>query len=122
MTAMISLRRLRTRREGSVIAVIVILILSGALSPFTSRIELHAFVPTNLRAAILTSPFDQTHQSITEDAITEIDSEFFGVTRLTKSMKKAMGTIVDADADVDKDQKTAEKHFDVRAFPRASCA
>jgi von Willebrand factor A domain-containing protein 7 len=76
-----------------------------------------AFVPTNLRAALLTSPFDETHQSITETAITEIDSEFFGVSRLTRPMKKAMEQIVDANAEVDQDQTTSAKHFDGESFP-----
>jgi uncharacterized repeat protein (TIGR01451 family) len=83
--------------------------------PFIPKAK--AFVPTNLKAAILTSPFDQTHQSITEDAIKELDTEFFGVTKLTKSMKKAIETIADENAKVDGDQKTAAKHFDGESFP-----
>src|SRR6266850_567969 len=86
-------------------------------TPFWSGSRVEAFVPTNLRAAVLTSPFDQTHQSITEDAIKEIDQEFFSVTKLTKSMKKAIETIADANADVDGDQTTAAKHFDGESFP-----
>src|SRR5262249_33227654 len=75
------------------------------------------FVPTNLRAALLTNPFDETHQSITENAIKELDSEFFGITKLTKPMKKASERIVDANAEVDQDQVTSAKHFDGESFP-----
>ena len=77
----------------------------------------HAFVPTNLKAFLLTSPFDQTHQSITTDAIKEVDNEFFGITNLTKPMKKAIEEIADADAEVDQDQVTSAKHFDGESLP-----
>src|SRR4029079_8800525 len=57
------------------------------------------------------------HQSITTDAIKEIDAEFFGITKLTKPMKKAIEQIADADAEVDQDQVTSAKHFDGESLP-----
>src|ERR1035441_2251002 len=90
-----------------------LLVWVGVLAP----IPAHGFVPTNWRAALLTNPFDQTHESITENAVKELDSEFFGITSLTKPMKKAIQELVDADADVDKDQTTSAKHFDGESFP-----
>ena len=53
-----------------------LLVWVGVLAP----IPAHGFVPTNWRAALLTNPFDQTHESITENAVKELDSEFFGIT------------------------------------------
>src|SRR6266850_4046870 len=103
------------RRQFLAWTIIALLVLVPA--PFGSGGRVQAFVPTNLRAAVLTSPFDQTHQSITEEAIKEIDMEFFSVSKLTKSMKKAIETIADANAEVDGDQHTAAKHFDGESFP-----
>jgi hypothetical protein len=102
-------------RQVAAVALAALLILTSALRGTNNSVR--AFVPTNLRAALLTSPFDETHQSITEKAVKELDNEFFGITKLSKPMKKAIEQIVDADADVDKDQNTSAKHFDGESFP-----
>lgn len=59
----------------------------------------HAFAPTNLKGL-----GSNTHQSITEDAVGSLDEEFFSVSKPTKTMKKAIGQIVDANAAADDDQ------------------
>lgn len=85
--------------------------------PFILTNTVQAFVPTNLKAALLTNPFDGTHQSITQEAIKELDAEFFGLTNLSKPMKKAIEQIVDANAEVDQDQSSSAKHFDGESLP-----
>jgi von Willebrand factor A domain-containing protein 7 len=111
MSPSITNKRLQTI---SVALSIVFLILSAVSIRLTESVQ--AFVPTNLRAALLTSPFDETHQSITETAVKELDGEFFSIAGLTKPMKKAIERIVDADAEVDQDQVTSAKHFDGESF------
>ena len=81
------------------------------------HLTLSAFIPTNLKA--LGGLLGTSHVKITDQAITEIDDEFFGITTLTKPMKKAKQQIADANADVDQDQKTASKHVDGESFPEA---
>ncbi len=74
-----------------------------------------AFFPSN--ALTVGGLAGTSHQKMTEQAIKELDAEFFGITRLTKSMEKAMEQIAEADQLVDKDQKTSAKHFDGENFP-----
>jgi hypothetical protein len=81
------------------------------------HLTLYAFFPTNLKT--LGGLLGTSHVKITNEAITEIDDEFFAITKLTKSMKKAKEQIADANADVDQDQKTASKHVDGESFPEA---
>jgi len=57
-----------------------------------------------------------SHQKITERTVEELDAEFFGITRLTKPMKKAIEQIADGNIKVDKDQTTSAKHFDGENF------
>ena len=74
-----------------------------------------AFAPTNGLALVA---FGSTsHMKMTELAITELDAEIFGITKLTKSMKKAIEQIAEANAAVDEDQFLSAKHFDAENFP-----
>ncbi len=57
-----------------------------------------------------------THEDITRTSVKALDAEFFSTSNLTKSMKKAIDEIVNANADVDQDQHTAAKHFDGESF------
>src|SRR5688572_4775629 len=102
-------------RQCSAVLITALLILTSLVIRPTDSAK--AFVPTNLKAFLLTNPFDQTHQSISGNAIKEIDSEFFGITKLTKPMKKAIEQIADANAEVDDDQTSSAKHFDGESFP-----
>jgi hypothetical protein len=77
--------------------------------------KVQAFFPTNLHT--LGGIEGRSHTSITREAIKDLDAEFFSITKLTKPMKNAMENIADANAEVDKDQKTASKHFDGESFP-----
>lgn len=70
-----------------------------------------AFAPTNLR-----SLGSQSHESITRSAVTALDQEFFSVSSPTRTMKKAMDQIVDANAAVDGDQTHSALHFDGENF------
>ena len=72
-----------------------------------------AFFPTNARSPL--GVLGKTHQTITDEAITELDREFFG--QQTGSMRDAIKEIWRANADVDDDQKTAAKHFDGESLP-----
>lgn len=73
-----------------------------------------AFAPTNGLALVA---FGSTsHMKMTEQAITQLDSEIFGITDLTKSMKKAIEQIAEANAAVDEDQFSSAKHFDGENF------
>src|SRR3954466_5592943 len=93
----------RSRASRSPLAVacsVILIITSLPLFPSVT----HAFIPTNLKA--LGGLLGKSHVKMTDEAITELDQEFFGVTKLTKSMKKAKEKIADADAEVDEDQKT----------------
>ena len=74
-----------------------------------------AFFPTNLLA--VGGLLGRSHVKITSDAIEELDAEFFALPKLTKSMKKAIEQIADANAEVDQDQVTSAKHFDAESFP-----
>jgi hypothetical protein len=74
-----------------------------------------AFFPTNVRT--IGGLAGISHEKITDDAITEIDREFFGINSLTSSMQAAIAKIARANEDVDDDQKTAAKHFDGESFP-----
>jgi len=80
----------------------------GGLLSLGPRVE--AFFPTNLRTVF--GALGTSHQKITEQAIKDLDAEFFGITRLTKPMKKAIENIADANIAVDDDQTTSAKHFD----------
>ena len=57
-----------------------------------------------------------THKDMTQQAVKELDQEFFSTSRLTKSMKKASDEIWKANADVDEDQTHSAKHFDGENF------
>src|SRR4051794_29068670 len=75
----------------------------------------YSFFPT--RWHTVAGALGQSHTQITDDAIEELDSEFFGITHLTTPMKDARSAISDANAAVDQDQHTAFKHFDGESFP-----
>lgn len=57
-----------------------------------------------------------THKDMTKQAVKELDQEFFSTPRLTKSMKKAIEEIWEANAAVDEDQTHSAKHFDGENF------
>ena len=57
-----------------------------------------------------------THKDMTKQAVKELDQEFFSTSRLTKSMKKAIEEIWEANAAVDEDQDHSAKHFDGENF------
>jgi hypothetical protein len=73
--------------------------------------ESGAFAPTKLLGL-----GSNTHQSITEASITALDTEFFAVPRQTRTMRQAMGQIVDANVAVDDDQVASALHFDGENF------
>jgi von Willebrand factor A domain-containing protein 7 len=75
-----------------------------------------AFWPWDLRVIVGSSIFDETHQSITKKAMTDLDSEFFSVTSLTQSMKDAIDEAIEANAGVDDNQKDGFWHFDGESF------
>jgi hypothetical protein len=78
---------------------------------FSSR----AFFPTNARTIIALTPSSTSHEKMTDEAITELDQEFFS--KQTSSMQAAIKEIARANAKVDEDQKIAAKHFDGESFP-----
>jgi len=78
-------------------------------------VSARAFFPTNAKTGF--GFLGTSHEKMTDDAITELGQEFFGINNLTNSMKKAMDKIDDANVKVDKDQKTAAKHFDGDSLP-----
>jgi len=82
---------------------------------FGFSFSMRAFFPTNLRT--IGGLLGKSHEKITDEAITELDREFFGVNSLTSSMQAAIAKIARANADVDDDQKTASKHFDGESLP-----
>src|SRR5215831_15584164 len=92
----------------NLISVLITIVLVLAFFLMHSSGPVEAFFPTNLHTVLGIE--GRSHTSITRQAIEEIDSEFFGITTLTKSMKKAREEIADANAEVDKDQHTASKH------------
>ena len=58
-----------------------------------------------------------THKDMTKQAIQELDQEFFNTSRLTKSMKKAIEEIWEANAQVDEDEpNSTASHFDGENF------
>jgi von Willebrand factor A domain-containing protein 7 len=58
-----------------------------------------------------------THKDMTKQAIEELDQEFFSTSRLTKSMKKAIEEIWEANAQVDEDEPgLTASHFDGENF------
>ncbi|HSS50393.1 MAG TPA: hypothetical protein VLX28_15760, partial [Thermoanaerobaculia bacterium] len=57
-----------------------------------------------------------THKDMTEQAVKELDQEFFSTSKLTKSMKKASEEIWKANADVDINQTESARHFDGENF------
>ncbi len=89
---------------GSVIAIVVAL--NGVvLSPA------NAFPPSPWLALGYSS-----HASITDDVITRLDREFFAVADTSRTMRKAIEEIVDANKAVDDDQFQSAKHFDGENF------
>lgn len=109
------MRNIKNEIFRQIVAKIIVLVLMATSVPVWSN-STYAFLPTNIRTE-LTNIFDETHQSITESAIEVLCLEFFGTPTLTRSMKKAMKQIVEANEKVDKDQKTSAKHFDGESFP-----
>lgn len=87
-------------RPSLAISIILVLVLTQL--PTMRQNIVQAFMPTNARAFLLTlRTSNWTHQSMTRSAIKELDAEFFSITKLTNSMKKAMEQIADSDAAVD---------------------
>jgi len=82
---------------------------------FAFLFSTRAFFPTNLKT--LGGLFGKSHEKMTDEAITELDQKFFGINKLTKPMREAIKQVVDANAEVDEDQKTASKHFDGESLP-----
>src|SRR5262245_24283042 len=107
------LRGSRVMRKTAALSAAVLLVVGFlAVKPATT---VKAFFPTNLLAA--GGLLGKSHIKITEEAVKDLDQEFFGITKLTKSMKKAIEQIGDANAEVDDDQTTSAKHFDGESFP-----
>ncbi len=80
-----------------------------------------AFFPTIWKT--LNGALGTSHVAITNSAIASFDGTFFGLPNdssgdpiLTSTMKQARDAIADADAAVDDDQHTANKHFDGESF------
>ncbi len=117
----------RTRRAQSkfaprkTVAFVVALLLSAS-GVVQHTVCALAFAPKNWISTVLSSIDGlvavrfQTHQSITESAIRELDSEFFRKPKTTKSMEKALERIVEANAKVDDDQTQSALHFDGENF------
>lgn len=106
-------RRRKAFRRTLAFLTSLILSLSSFAAFYTHKTQ--AFFPTNLFT--VAGLEGRSHTSLTRQAIEELDNEFFGITDLTKPMKKAREQIADANAEVDSDQKTAAKHFDGESFP-----
>lgn len=100
------------RQVSAVLAVLLLILILVVIQPLGF---VHAFFPTNLRT--VAGALGKSHARITEDAIKELDAEFFSITNLTQPMKKAIEQIADANADVDNDQVSSAKHFDAESFP-----
>lgn len=107
---------LRSLRPALGIACSILLIIGSLpLAPFFT---VQAFFPTNLLT--VGGIFGKSHQKMTEEAVTELDQDFFGVSRLTKSMKKAKEQIADANSEVDDAfPNDATRHFDGERLPEA---
>lgn len=102
-------------RWRSRLALALILLLAFGVDTLLLAPRSDAFAPTNGLAFVT---FGSTsHMKMTEQAITELDAELFGITDLTKSMKKAIEQIAEANAAVDEDQFLSAKHFDGENFP-----
>lgn len=91
-------------------AVAALLLTAGALLLGPGA---EAFAPSNFKAALVGGT---SHQRMTTQAITDLDAEFFGITKLTDPMKKAIEEIADANVKVDEDQFLSAKHFDGENF------
>ena len=107
----------QSQASRSIIAVVCSFLLVFTSLPFLPGSAVQAFFPTNLHT--VGGLLGKSHTKMTDEAITELDQEFFGITKLTKSMKKAKEQIADANAEVDEDQKTASKHVDGESLPEA---
>lgn len=104
-------RRSSLRRGGRLSLPIAI----GALALLLiSVLPLEAFFPTNARTGF--GAFGTSHQKMSQQAVEALDSEFFGITKLTKPMKKAIEQIEDGNIQVDDDQQHSAKHFDGENF------
>jgi subtilisin-like proprotein convertase family protein len=107
-------------------AALTALLLLGLLPVAPAR-KAHAFMPSNVGSwGLAASPLSHTHISMTEDVFKELSREFFNLNKLSSSMRKAMGQITDADAEVDKLQQLggdqfdkSASHFDGEAFPES---
>jgi hypothetical protein len=98
------MRRSRWRWAGAVLAVTLA---GGVLVAGPAQ----AFAPSNLAAG-----GDDNHQSITEQAFTQLAEEFFSTRRPTRGMREAVKEVVDANAEVDRDQNSTRLHFDGENF------
>ena len=98
------------------LATLIILVLVLIQLPTMRQNSVQAFMPTNARAFLLTlRTSNWTHQSMTRSAIKELDAEFFSITKLTNSMKKAIEQIADSDASVDDLHSEGGTQFDKSA-------
>src|SRR4051812_33904693 len=95
------------RRRRAAIVVLVAVVATAAI--FAGQVR--AFPPTRLLAL-----GGNSHQSLTEDSVTALDKEFFSVSKLTKTMTKALKQITDANAAVDDNQTASAWHFDGENF------
>jgi len=82
---------------------------------FGFSFSMRAFFPWN--SLTLGGALGTSHETMTHAAIKELDQRFFGVSLQTSAMRVAAEEIVDANAAVDEDQKTAAKHFDGESLP-----
>jgi hypothetical protein len=93
---------------------VAVLLLFFAGAPF-----LHGFCPKNGDWICLKGGVGRTHESITRQAVTEIDKEVFNKDKLTASMEKALQQMVDNNAAVDENQHIASLHVDGESFNEA---
>jgi subtilisin-like proprotein convertase family protein len=101
-------------RQSLAISIVLFLVLTQL--PTMRQNSVQAFMPTNARAFLLTlHTSNWTHQSMTRSAIKELDAEFFSITKLTNSMKKAIEQIADSDAAVDALPQEGGTQFDKSA-------
>lgn len=89
----------------------MVALLVTALMILVSTTEATAFAPTKLKAL-----GSNSHHSMTEAAVKQLDNEFFGIAKLTKTMTKAMDQMIRANAAVDDDQTHSDLHFDGENF------
>lgn len=111
------MRLLKGRKLARRISIALAVVLLTHMLLVNSLIKpAQAFFPTTLRT--VGGLFGKSHTKITSDAIEDLDLEFFGITDLTKPMKKAIEEISDANAEVDDDApKSAPHHFDGESLP-----